>query len=207
MRKQVIWTALFILLASGAAVSAPSLAKAKTEAVTITLPEEVIRKSLEDILPLNVEEKRYLEGTLVVDSISKLVMGENSAVLQGVLLGKNLTVVTRVGNQDLKIKVGDLVLPLTCDLFFRFDSPGKILYVTPRLRQPAAGSVTDMAGSVASVLTLFNDREYPVSLDSLKTLNARVGDQDISVDMEPVDIKVSRGQLVVRMVPRLSKTH
>jgi hypothetical protein len=60
---------------------------------------------------------------------------------------------------------------------------------------------------VTSLLTLFNNKEYPVSLTSLQTLNAKIGDQDISVNMEPVDIRVSKGQLIVKMVPRLSKSN
>ncbi len=197
---------LYLLLLAAAAAGAPC--HAKTDVVTIFLPAEVIRATLQDILPLNIEEPNgYVEGTLILNSISRLEMGENSAVLQGTVVGKNLSVVTQVGSQPLRIKVGDLQLPLTYDLFFRYDQAGKVLYVTPRLRQPVSEPVSDMAGSVMSVLTLFSNREYPVSLDSLKTFTAKVGSQDVTVTMEPVDIRVSNGQMVVRMVPRLSKTN
>lgn len=177
------------------------------EAMSIALPAELIKRSLQDILPLDIdEENQYLDGRLTLQSIDELTMDENSAIVRGLLIGKNLSLVTRVGDQDLRIKVGDLRMPLTCDLQFRFDASNRVLYVTPRLRQPASGSVTDMANSVTSLLTLFNNREYPVSLTSLKTLNARIGSQDISVDMEPVDIRVAKGMLHVKMVPRFSKT-
>jgi hypothetical protein len=187
------------IFTSGHAASSP---------VTIALPEDMIQHSLQDVLPLNIDDPgRHVEGTLILNSVSKLVLGENSAVLQGVVMGRNISIITRVGNQDLRIKVGDLQLPLTCDLTFRFDAGKKVFYVTPRVRPPAPGSKTDMASSVISLLTLFDNREYPVSLTSLKTLNAKVGNQDISVDMEPVDIRVSKGQLIVKMVPRFSKTN
>lgn len=175
--------------------------------MSIALPANVIKQSLQDILPLKLDEpNRYLEGLLILKSIDKLVMGENSAVIQGVLLGKNLSVITRVGNQDLRIKVGNLHLPLTCDLAFRFDPKSKRLLVKPRIRPPAASSPADMANSVTSLLTLFNNREYPISLDSFKTLNAKVGSQNILVNMVPVDIRVTKGQLVVKMLPRLRKS-
>ncbi len=199
-------TILLTLVLFVAVLLAPG--HALTTAMTIALPAEVIKHSLQDILPLNIDEpNKYVEGRLTLNSISKLEMGENSAVVQGLVIGKNLSIVTQVGNQDLHIKVGDLQLPLTCDLTFRYDSRGKILYVNPRIRHPATGSTTDMESSVTSLLTLFNHREYPVSLTSLKTLNAKVGNQDISVDMEPVDIRVSKGQLIIKMVPRLRKTN
>ena len=181
---------------------------AKTSVVTISLPAEVIKQSLQDILPLNIDEtSRYVEGKLTLTSINKVVMGENSAIVEGLVNGENISVITRVGNQDLRIKVGNLHLPLTCDLTFRYDPQGKVLYVNPRLRPPGSDSINDMASSVTSLLTLFNNKEYPVSLTSLQTLNAKIGDQDISVNMEPVDIRVSKGQLIVKMVPRLSKSN
>ncbi|MCL7487536.1 MAG: hypothetical protein M8357_05105 [Desulfobulbaceae bacterium] len=191
-----------------AAVWSNTPCHATTSTMTIALPADVIHRSLQNILPLNIDEpNKHVEGRLTLHSISKLEMGENSAVLQGLVIGKNVSIITQVGNQDLRIRIGDLELPLTCDLAFRYDPREKILYVIPRLRQPVPGSITDMANSVTSLLTMFNDREYPISLTSLQTLNARVGDQDISVDMEPVDIRVSKGQLIVMMLPRLSKTN
>lgn len=186
----------------------PVSCHAKASAMTIALPAEVIKQSLQDILPLNIDEtSRYVEGELILTSISQVVMGENSAVVEGLVNGKDIFVVTRVGNQNLRIKVGNLHLPLTCDLSFRYDANGKILYVTPRLRPPSSDTITDMASSVMSLLTLFNNKEYPISLTSLQTLNAKIGNQDISVDMEPVDIRVSNGQLIIKMMPRFSKTN
>lgn len=181
---------------------------AATSPMTIALPADMIQRSLQDILPLNIEDPgRHIEGTLILNSISRLELGENSAVLQGLVIGKNISVITQVGNQDLRIKVGDLQLPLTCDLTFRYDADRKIFYVTPRVRPPAPDSNADMASSVMSLLTVIGNKEYPVSLTSLKTMNAKVGDQDISVDMEPVDIRVSKGQLIIKMAPKFSKTN
>lgn len=189
---------LFVLL--------PGPCRAGNDAMTIALPGEVIRQSLQEILPLRIEQdSSYLEGTFILTSISRVIMGENSAVFDGIVDGSDVHAVTRVGNQNLRIKVGNVHLPLTCDIGFRFDAQQKVLFVKPRVRPPAPGGVADMAGTVASLLSLFGNKEYPVSLTSLQTLNARVGDQDIAIDMDPVDVRVTGGQLVVKLVPRISK--
>ncbi len=181
---------------------------AKTNVMTIAMPEDVIHHSIQDILPMKIDEaSQYIAGRLYLNSISKLVMGDNSAVIEGVLIGKDLSVITKVGDQDLRFKVGNLYLPLTCDLDFRFDALAKTLYVRPRLRPPKPGSLSDMENSVMSLLAVFNNKEYPISLTSLQTMNVMVGDQDISVHMEPVDIRVAKGELIVKMVPKLSKTN
>lgn len=204
--KRVRIISLVFSLLMGVVFLAPG--HAKTDAMTIALPADVIKRSLQDILPMKIDEaSQYVEGRLYLNSISNLVMGDNSAVIKGLIIGKDLNIITQVGNQEIRIKVGNLHLPLTYDLAFRFDPRAKTLFVRPQLRPPTPGSLSDMGNSVMSLLTLFNNKEYPISLTSLQSMNAKVGSQDISIDMEPVDIRVAKGELIVQMVPRLSKTN
>ena len=173
--------------------------------VTMTLPEAMIKQSVQSVLPLPiVPEGEHLQGKLVLDSISKLEMRENGALVQGTVLGSDLTLTTKVGNQSLNMKIGEVRLPLTCDFTFRFDPARKILYVTPHLEQPQP-TKNPQADAVLPLLTLLGNKEYPVSLDSLQTFTAKVGDQDIRVAMEPVDIRIAAQQMVVKMRPKLRK--
>ena len=173
--------------------------------VTMTLPEAMIKQSVQSVLPLPiVPEGEHLQGKLVLDSISKLEMRDNGALIQGTVLGSGLTLKTKVGNQSLNMKIGEVRLPLTCDFTFRFDPAQKILYVTPHLEQPQP-TKNPQADAVLPLLTLLGNKEYPVSLDSLQTFNAKVGDQDIKVAMEPVDIRIAAQQMVVKMRPKLQK--
>jgi hypothetical protein len=173
--------------------------------VTLTLPEATIKQSVQSVLPLPiVPEGEHLQGKLVLDSISKLEMRDNGALVQGTVLGSGLTLKTKVGNQNLNMKIGEVRLPLTCDFTFRFDPAQKILYVTPHLEQPQP-TKNPQADAVLPLLTLLGNKEYPVSLDSLQTFNAKVGEQDIKVAMEPVDISIAAQQMVVKMRPKLQK--
>lgn len=179
---------------------------AETDIVTLTLPAAMIRQSLQDVLPLPIDPQNdHLQGKLVLDSINRLEMRENGALLQGVVLGSNVVLKTRVGDQDLNMKVGEVRLPLTCDFSFRFDAARKILYVTPRLEPPVPTN-NPQADAVLPFLVLLGNREYPVALASLQAFQARIGSQDISVLMEPVDIRVTPQQLIVRMKPEVSKS-
>lgn len=173
--------------------------------VTMTLPEAMIKQSVQSVLPLPiVPEGEHLQGKLVLDSISKLEMRDNGALVQGTVLGSDLTLTTKVGNQSLNMKIGEVRLPLTCDFTFRFDPAQKILYVTPHLEQPQL-TKNPQADAVLPLLTLLGNKEYPVSLNSLQTFTAKVGDQDIRVAMEPVDIRIAAQQMVVKMRPKLQK--
>ena len=122
--------------------------------VTMTLPEAMIKQSVQSVLPLPiVPEGEHLQGKLVLDSISKLEMRDNGALIQGTVLGSGLTLKTKVGNQSLNMKIGEVRLPLTCDFTFRFDPAQKILYVTPHLEQPQP-TKNPQADAVLPLLTL-----------------------------------------------------
>jgi len=204
MRHHLLQTfsavALLVLITVYAAFS-----RTTPDIVTLTLPESTIKQSVQSVLPLPiVPEGDHLQGKLVLDSISKLEMRDNGALVQGTVLGSNLTLKTKIGDQNLNMKIGEVKLPLTCDFTFRFDPVLKILYVTPRLEQPQP-TKNPQADAILPLLTLLGNKEYPVSLDSLQTFTAKVGDQDIKVDMEPMDIRIAAQQMVVKMRPKLQK--
>lgn len=185
----------------------PGWSPADTDTVTLTLPAATIRASLQKVLPLPIEpENGHLQGKLVLESIERLELRDNGAFVQGVLLGSNVVLQTRMGDQDLNMKVGEVRLPLSCDFSFRFDRASRILFVTPRLEQPAPTN-NPQADALLPFLTLLGNREYPVSLASLQSFNARIGNQDIAVLMEPVDILITPRQLIVRMKPDVSKSN
>ena len=191
---------LLVLLTLSTALSRPS-----PDIVTLTLPAAMIQQTVQSILPLHiVPEGDHLQGKLVLDSISKLEMRENGALVKGMVLGSDLSLKTKIGDQSLNMKIGEVRLPLTCDFTFRFDPARKILYVTPRLEQPQP-TQNPQADVVLPLLLLLGNKEYPVSLDSLQTFTTKIGAQDINVAMEPVDIHIAAQQLVVKMRPKLRK--
>lgn len=183
----------------------PSLARTNPDIVTLTLPAAMIRESVQSVLPLLiVPEGDHLQGKLVLDSISSLEMRDNGALVKGTVLGSGITLKTRIGDQSLNMKIGEVKLPLTCDFTFRFDPAQKILYVTPKI-EPPQPTKNPQADAVLPLLVLLGNKEYPVSLDSLQSFTTRVGAQNISVAMEPVDIRIGAQQMVVTMRPKLRK--
>lgn len=185
----------------------PKPGTAETDIVTLTLPAATIRQFVQEMLPLPIEAGNdHLQGDLVLDSISRLEMRENAVHLQGLVVGSNVALQTRMGDQVLNMKVGEVRLPLTCDFSFRFDPAGKILYVTPRLEPPAPTN-NPQADAILPFLVMLGDREYPVDLTALRTFQTRIGGQDVAVFMDPVDIQVTPQQLIVKMRPVVSKSN
>ncbi|MDW7773498.1 MAG: hypothetical protein SCH71_11475 [Desulfobulbaceae bacterium] len=194
----------FITLALMLQVS--SLCLAAADYVTITLPENVIRKSIENTLPISLNpDEGVLEGNLVLDAIDRFELGQNSAVIHGLILGKNMVLTTRIGDQNFNFKLGEMRLPLTCNFTFRFDRQEKNLYITPHLKDSLQGASPEDAGKVLPLLALLDNREFPISFESMKRFQTRIGRQYLTVEMEPVDIQILPGELVLKMAPQVSK--
>lgn len=180
---------------------------AENDLVTITIPEQVVRQSITESLPLSVKpETGLLAGSLDLDSIDTLELGDNSALVHGLIRGKDLVLTTRIGNRDLRLRLGEVQLPLRCTFTFRFDPQQKNLYITPHLADPASGAPPEQADKAVPVLALLNNREYRLSLANIERFQARVGRTNLALEMEPVDVRVFPGELVVKMKPMVRKT-
>jgi hypothetical protein len=201
--------AVYIFLAFLTLLAVPTAhGRTGIDAVTITLPETVIRQSVEDILPMPIQpEPGLLEGSLVLERIDRFELGENSAKVQGLLVGKNLVLTTSIGGQDIRVRLGEMQLPLTCDLSFRFAAREKRLYITPQIAEPPGSPAPGKENNLLPLLALLNGREFPVSLEDMESFRTRVGGNSLSVVMEPVDLRVTSRELVLKMMPTVRKTN
>ena len=171
--------------------------------VVLTLPAETILASLQKVLPLDIpSQNRQLQGDITVESLDRLVIRDNVITVHGVLSGRNLMVVTTFGGQDLQIRVGEVRLPLTCDLLTRFDPGRRKLFVTPRFTDSTAKGNQNQ-DPMASLLSALGGREYQVDLDALETINIRVGAKSIPIAMDPVNIAGLDNALIFHLQPRV----
>jgi hypothetical protein len=176
-------------------------------AITISLPAEILHKVISDSLPMPLEGSLELvEGNILIDSLDKLQVKENSIFLQGVVKGENLAVKTMIAGRDINVKLGTVILPVSCELLLRFDKTKKILFVTPKFSKLGnGGGGTELGDVLMPVLKALADREYPVEFDSMEPLLARVGTRDIPVKLELVDIQATQGLMILKVRPRVSK--
>ena len=115
---------LFVICTFCFILSSP--AQASNQPVTITLPAPTLHQTIRDMLPLPLEQTgEKFQGTITVDSISKLTINDDLISIQGRISGTNMQLTTNIGGQDIKLKLGKLVLPVTCDIFLRYDPAKK----------------------------------------------------------------------------------
>ena len=179
---------------------------AKRQPITLTLPATALHQGLRSLLPLPIEptgKNRNIKGSFTVDSISKLVIRENRIGLQAQISGRNISITAAVGGQSIQIKLGQLVLPVSCDIAVRFDQKKKILFLTPKFYDQPQGNI-DAAAPLRPLLDSLS-KEYAVPLDKLAPLAGKLGSTPIYVHMKPLDIRAGADALILQFHPIAQK--
>lgn len=189
-----------LLLAFILTMSQPdSATSAQDKSVVLTLPAATVLSSVQQMLPLEIpSQSRRLQGDIILESLSYLAIADNVITIRGVLSGRNMVVTTQLAGQDIQLKVGEVRLPVLCNLKTRFDPGHRKLYVTPSFPDSANGG-----DGLAPMLGALAGREYQVDLDALESFNIRVGGRSIPITMEPVRIAGIENTLVFHMLPRV----
>ncbi|WLE95314.1 MAG: hypothetical protein QTN59_11545 [Candidatus Electrothrix communis] len=175
--------------------------------VSLTLPLATLHQALSSLLPLPIEQQKRnsnFRGTFVVDSISRLAVKQNNVIaLQGQLSGRNMAVKAQVAGQTIQIKLGQMVLPVSCDIALRYDRQRKTLFLRPTFyhqaqqQDPAAAALAPMLDSLS--------REYALPLNTLDPLTGKIGITPIFVQLDPVDIRLNGDSLVLQFRPLTGK--
>lgn len=138
-----------------------------------------------------------------MDSITRLAVQQNVIAVQGQLSGRNMAVNAQVGGQTIQIKLGEMVLPVSCDIALRYDRERKTLFLRPtfykqaRQQDPAAASLAPLLDGLS--------REYALPLDKLDPLAGKLGVTPIFVQLEPVDIRLRGDSLELQFRPHTGK--
>ena len=140
-----------------------------------------------------------------VKSLESLEIRENSIFLTGVLAGRNFKINATVAGRDISLDLGSAQLPVSCELFLRFDSEKKRLLVTPHFPKPKSLYTTDPGAALLLLLSALAEKEYPVELAAIQPILANVGPRSISVELEPVDIQTQKDALLIKMRPKVAK--
>ena len=181
-------------------------AAAVDQAATITIPDDVLFRTVKDGLPISIEaQSQYLQGDVIIQSLEKLQIRENSIFLQGVVSGQNFTMTTTIAGKEISMNLANVRLPVTCELFLRFDGNKKVLFVMPRFPKPKSLYTADPVDALLLLLSSLGEKEYPVELGSIQPIVAKVGTQNIPITLEPVDIQTQEGLLLIKLRPRVSK--
>ena len=174
---------------------------------TFIFPAPALYQSLRAILPLPIEQQSStFKGKLSLDSIDKLRIHDDIISLHGIVSGKNLSMQTMIAGQKIRLKLGHVTLPLSCDLHMRFDKIRQQLFVTPQFK-PSEKKTGGNGDAIMPLLAAFGGREYPLDLSGLQSINPTIGKRNLTLKLKPVQVTTKNNQLILGLRPEKKKSH
>lgn len=176
----------------------PGSAAAGGRDVVLSVPAETVLAAVQKALPLRIPAQ---SGDLILESLDRLSINGNVIAVHGVLSGKNMALNANVAGNPLHVQLGEVQLPVSCDLVTRFDRQTGRLFVSPRFGGQGNAQDDDLAGLMAGL----SGREYPLDLGALKTLDLDVGGRTIHLAMRPTNIVGRDNALVFFLQPQVRR--
>jgi len=193
----------FLLLTLAFPVSAAT--NPRLDIFTFILPAPALRQSLQAVLPLPIEQNNAsFSGRLFLDSIDRLRIHDNIISVHGVISGKKLSMHTKIAGQNLNLKLGQITLPLACDLHLRFDDKKHQLFFTPHFTSSPKKS-GNTGNVLLPLLTALGGHEYPIDLSRLQTFTPTIGQRKVSLHFQPVQVMTKNDQLILELKPKTRK--
>ncbi len=205
MKKRlfIFLTSVIFLLPAQTALTAESA----DPPIIIAIPESVIIEVLAQTLPLTLDgDSERLEGTITIVGISGFRLDDNLIIGHIALTGQDLSLVTSVADQDIRLKLGNASVDFDCEAELRFDEARQTLYIKLVARGIEAEKALE-SGDIGQALLLFlNGREFPIALEDIHPIVAEAGDKVITIDTHVSDIRSAAGMLQVSLLPKITTT-
>ena len=170
---------------------------ADQQVLTLTLPAPALLSILQGMQPIPVllDQNRF-SGHLAIQSIDRLQIHDNSITLHGKVQGNNLAMNTMIAGRKLKLKLGNISLPMTCDLRLRLDKEKQAIFVAPRLK--TSGSTSKNKDPMADLLNgLGGNREYQLAFAELDKMLSKSMGRTVSLGLRPVLLKMANNTLTL----------
>ncbi|WP_153306441.1 hypothetical protein [Desulfogranum japonicum] len=180
-------------------------AQAAARNIHLQLPAEALLASIQQVLPLPLATgQNDLDGDIMLTSLDSLSIDGNIIHFRGMVHGNDLAMNTQIAGQNIRLKLGAVQLPITCDLATRLDTKKRLLYITPTFKSAAQNDNSQQTG-LDPLLGSLSNKEYSIPFDKWNILNLQLGNQQVPLAMDPVRIAGVKNTLIVEMQPRPAK--
>lgn len=172
--------------------------------ITMNVPQPIITDALQRVLPLTIDgNSSNLEGTIIIARIDNLRIVDQKIFCHLELVGNNLSLITRVANQDLRLKIGSAQVDFDCETQIRYDSGQQALYIRPVAKDVQSADAL-REGDVGKALLVFLDgREFRIAMQDIEPIIAEASDKVIIIQTRLADIRAVNGALQFSLEPAI----
>lgn len=170
--------------------------------ITMNFPEEVLADTLRRVVPLTFEGmSSKMEGTVTIAKISDLRLLDRQIRCHLDLIGNNLNLITTLGNQDIRLKLGSARVNFDCDAGIRYDPGQKKLFIRP-VAKGIDGAEAIQKGDIGRALLLFlNGQEFGIEIQDLEPIIAEASNKTVTIHTKIKDIQAVKGALQISLTP------
>ena len=171
------------------------------EDISIILPTESIAKFLANLMPYEINLDDNFSG-LFIKSIDNLKIEENKISFSLWIYGKNIAYTAKLAQKMVTMEIGSVNLLNDWESTLRFDVDEKILYIKPKLINPAdtkTASYNEIL--INSLFIVFNDIEYPIDLKEIDPLTTEILDKLLTVKFDISNIFTANNKMTIKFRP------
>jgi hypothetical protein len=167
--------------------------------ITIVIPAKVLGKCINDALPIEIATHEKISGVIRIEKIDELQLGLDAISFVASIHGADVGYTGKIGDLPASIRVGNVDTSCRCEASIRYDGETHILYVKPKLREGGEGR--ELLWPV--LMALLGEREYPIEIQRLRPIVAKVSNRAVTIDMEISDIYTVPHRLFIALSPRI----
>jgi hypothetical protein len=170
--------------------------------ITLNIPKPLIEDIIDKIMPLTFEaDSSRLEGTITIEKISSLNFQQQRISGHITVNGQDLSLVTSVAGQDIRLKLGSANVDFDSDADLRFDRKQQTIYIRPLVDGIDAEEALQNGDIGKAMLLFLHGREFPLDLGDIKPVFAETANKTITVSTHIADIHVIPGGLQLSLIP------
>ncbi len=177
-----------------------TVAESKPDHLTMVLPAQTLREIIIQTLPINFKPQgNSFNGTLSLVAVNDIAIHNQTISTSGIISGKDMAMDMNFGGKNIKLNLGEMRTPFTCDLKLRFDSRRQQLFVTPIFRQSNPND--PQSQTVAEIINSFTGKEYPVDLNQALAFTPMPEFSKRKVKLRVSGVDGQNNQLVINLQP------
>jgi hypothetical protein len=180
-------------------------AQAAQDVISLNLPQSVITKATQAMLPLPIDaHSKTLQGDITIINISELQITDNQITCRLHLAGKNLSFVTDLAGHEIRLKVGEVEVDFLTTALIHFDAEKQTLFIKPMVKDMQKASKEAKADVGQALVALLNGREFPLTMQNLNPIIAKTGTKTVTINTRITDIRAMPGAIGMSLVPAIS---
>ncbi len=175
------------------------------DAITVTIPEETIAKSVKAALPFTLNTKKLpIKGKFTIVDISNLHIKKDAISCKMKLAGDNMALSANLGGRKINLHVGTVQLHLDANTLLKFDAKKQTIYLRPIIKNAQSNGSGRAAQIAPTLVALLDGQQFPITLKPLQPAHIETSSKKITVKTKIVQVKPKKGKLQLQLLPIIS---